>query len=173
MLFEVNWIWLCVTENNYKLKTTQPETTDLLQVVYRFYRLAASCEKFQQVCWLHQVAASLWKSDLLQLDIYMQTWCKLFQQLASSLWIKSLDLQQTCYHQTGASDANASWYRLDDCKATIPQQNCCNLRYSGCVPVITINRECDVSTNALTTPCMSALLTSRRKAFARSDKFCL
>ena len=28
---------------------------------------------------------------------------------------------------------NASCYRLDDSKATILQQTCCNLRVSGCV----------------------------------------
>ena len=43
------------------------------------------------------------------------------------------NLQQTCYHQAGASDANASWYRLDDCKVTSLQQIVCILRISGCV----------------------------------------
>ena len=34
-----------------------------------------------------------------------------------STCIKPVDnLQQTCYHQAGASDANESWYRLDDSK---------------------------------------------------------
>ena len=48
--------------------------------------------------------------------------------------IKPIDnLQQTCYHQAGASDVNVSWYRLDDCKVTSLQQTCCNLHVSCCV----------------------------------------
>ena len=74
---------------------------------------------------------------------YLQTWCKLLKQLASSLWIKKFwqstcskpvdILQQTCYHQAWASDANAFWYRLDDNKATSLQQTCWNFHVSGCV----------------------------------------
>ena len=42
--------------------------------------------------------------------------------------IKPVDnLQQTCYHQARASDANASWYQLDDCEATSLQQTGCDL----------------------------------------------
>ena len=54
----------------------------------------------------------------------LQTCCTFLKQLASRLWTKGLDiqttcsnpvdnLQQNCYHQAGASDADASWYRLD------------------------------------------------------------
>ena len=32
------------------------------------------------------------------------------------------NLQQTCYHEAGASNANASWYRLDNCKVIHLQQ---------------------------------------------------
>ena len=54
------------------------------------------------------------------------------RSIASSLWENSLynqhasvdNLQQTCYHQTGASDANTSGYKLDDCKATSLKQTC-------------------------------------------------
>ena len=52
-----------------------------------------------------------------------QTCCKLLKQLALSLWIKKScqstcskpvdNLKLTCYHQAGASDANASRYRLE------------------------------------------------------------
>ena len=49
-----------------------------------------------------------------------------------SICIKPVDnLQQTFYHQGGASDANASWYRLDNCKVTSLQQTCRNSRVSG------------------------------------------
>ena len=37
---------------------------------------------------------------------------------------KETILQQTCYHQDGASNVNTSWYQLDDCKETILQQTC-------------------------------------------------
>ena len=46
---------------------------------------------------------------------------------------KSTCIRQNCYHQAGASDGNASWYRLDDCKATSLQQTCCNLCVSDSV----------------------------------------
>ena len=44
-----------------------------------------------RLCWIHQVAASLWKSDLLQLDI-----CR----LAASCWNKSEGIQQACNRLT-------------------------------------------------------------------------
>ena len=49
--------------------------------------------KLHQVCWLHQVASSLRKSDLMYLDISRLAVSKFLKQLASSLWIKSLDNQ--------------------------------------------------------------------------------
>ena len=71
--------------------------------------------------------------------------CKLLKQLALSLcWeltcIKCVDnLQQTCCHQAGASDANTSWYRLDDCQVTSLQQTSFNLYVFGCVqPATTV-----------------------------------
>ena len=89
-----------------------------------FYRLAISCQ---------QVAASLLTSSSCSKSVkirlvatwYLKTCCKLLKQLVSSLWIKCWqstcskpveNLQKTCYHQAGASDANASWYRPDDSK---------------------------------------------------------
>ena len=77
-----------------------------------------------------------------------QTWRNLiFIQTAASSWMKikflkinlhqvcmlTCNLQQNCYHQAGASDGNASWYRLDDCKGTSLQQTCCNLCVSDSV----------------------------------------
>ena len=51
--------------------------------------------------------------------------------------IKLFDnLQQTCYYQAGASDANPSWYRFDDRKVTSLQQTWCNLRVSGLCDVL-------------------------------------
>ena len=47
---------------------TARNAKDLLQVV-DFICLVQVVNKLQQVCWIHQVAASLWKSGLLQLDI--------------------------------------------------------------------------------------------------------
>ena len=48
------------------------------------------------------------------------TWVKIVDKKSwQSTFIKTVDnLHHTCYHQAGASDANASWYRLDDYKAT-------------------------------------------------------
>ena len=59
------------------------------------------------------------------------------EYLAKKSWQSSFinlhNLQQTCYHQVGANDANASWYRLDDSKGTILEQIYCNLNVSDCV----------------------------------------
>ena len=41
------------------------------------------------------------------------------------------NLQQTCHHQAGANDANASWF--DEWKAISLQHTCCNFYISGCV----------------------------------------
>ena len=90
--------------------------TGLLQVV-DFTGLMQVVNKLQQVCWLHQVAASLWKSDLLQLDVFadllqvVETTCiKLVDKKSwQSTCIKPVDnMQQTCYHQALASDRTAS-----------------------------------------------------------------
>ena len=100
------------------------------------HKLAAS---YQQVAASPLTSSSCSKSVKIRL---VATWC--LKQLASSLWIKSLNyvstcskpvdnLQQTCYHQAGASDVNASWYQLDDSKVTSLQQTCCNLRVSGLI----------------------------------------
>ena len=65
--------------------------------------------------------------DFIQLHI-----CRLESQVVGTTCIKLVDkkswqstcikpvdnLQQTCYHQVRAGNANASWYRLDHCKAT-------------------------------------------------------
>ena len=49
-----------------------------------------------------------------------------------SAWSKPVDNLEYHYHQAGASDANTSWYRLEDSQATYLQLTCCNLRVSGC-----------------------------------------
>ena len=117
--------------------------TDLLQLV-RFYacmrKNLASCGKTANNARnaknsIHVVDFTSFVINKLHQVCENQNWCNLIfaglflKRLASSLWIKSLDnqraskpgsvdnLQQTCYHQAGASDANASWYRLDDWKA--------------------------------------------------------
>ena len=59
---------------------------------------------FVQVSWLHQVASSLWKLYMMQLDICRLLIRSLDNQLASSLLTRS--------------NVNASWYRHDDCKIT-------------------------------------------------------
>ena len=70
----------------------------------------------------------------------MSTCIKLVDKKSwQSTCIKPVDnLQQTCYHQAGASDANASWYRLDDCKVTSLQQTCLQFaRFLLCNPKVT------------------------------------
>ena len=80
--------WLLSTDllNNVCIAYTARNATDLLQVVelVNFTSLMQVVNKFQQVCWLHQDAANLWKSDLLQLDI-----CR----LSASCWN---NLHQAC-----------------------------------------------------------------------------
>ena len=106
-----------------------------------FYQLAASCSKSVKVRLIADLLQII--ADLLQV---VETTCiKLVDKKSwQSTCIKPVDsLQKTCYHQTGASDANASWYRLDDNQATSLQQTCCNLRVSGCVvfsPTGTVDR---------------------------------
>ena len=79
-----------------------------------------------------------------------QTCLKVLENpFASSLCVRNLDIKpielssspfknlpRTCYPQTGASDANASWYRLDDCKVTSLQPTCWKLCGFGSVYVI-------------------------------------
>ena len=70
-----------------------------------------------------QIASCLWNwSDLMQLDLrVLVTTCITLVQKKSreSTCIKTVDkLAAARYHQARASDVNASWYRLDDCKAT-------------------------------------------------------
>ena len=61
------------------------------------------------------------------MDFYLTTSASTFpcfqiNWLTSSCIKPVENLQPTCYHQAGASDVKAFWYRLDDCKATILQQ---------------------------------------------------
>ena len=76
------------------------------------------CSKSVKTC------CNLIFADLLQA---VETTCikledkKIWQSTCSKLVRK---LQPTCYHQAGASDANASWYRLDDSQVTNLQQTC-------------------------------------------------
>ena len=117
---------LCCKSRREKIHTSKRQIQDL------------DFTGLMKVC--HQVESSLLaslsciKSAKIRLDVtwYLQTCCKgtnLDHQLTSSV----ANPQQTCYHQAGASDANASWYQLDDCKATSLQQSeqtCCKLRVS-------------------------------------------
>ena len=82
--------------------------------------------------WILRACCNLVFLDMLQV---VKTFCvKLVDKKSwKSTCNKPVDnLQKTCYHQAGANDANASWYRLDDCKVTSLQQTCCNLRGFGC-----------------------------------------
>ena len=88
-----------------------------------FYRLAASCQQvaaslLTSSSWASLICCNLIFADLLQV---VETTCiKLVDKKSwQSTCIKPVDnLQQACYHQAGASDANASWYWLDYNKAT-------------------------------------------------------
>ena len=80
-----------------------------------FYRLAESCQQVAE-CLLISSSHSKPVKIRLVTTWYLQTCCKLFKQLASSLWIKIWqsvwsmpvdNLQQICDHQAGASNANA------------------------------------------------------------------
>lgn len=78
--------------------------------------------RLHQVCRLHRIVSSCEN----------QTSCNLMLGIAETTCIKLADktfwlltcfklvvnLQQTCYHQGKASDANASWYGLDHCQVT-------------------------------------------------------
>ena len=106
--------------------------------IYRRHRLVSFIIKLHQVCTLpsrvcdNQTWCILMFTDLLQI---VETTCmKLVDKKSwQSTCIKPVDnLQQTCYHLAGASNANASWFRLDDCKATSLQQTTCNLRFWLC-----------------------------------------
>ena len=67
--------------------------------------------KLHVACWFHQAVLSLWKSDFMRPDICrLETTCNKLVNKKSWQWncIKPVDkLQQTCYHQAGASNANA------------------------------------------------------------------
>ena len=73
---------------------TARNTTDLLQVVELVdcTSLLQVANKFQQVCWLHQVAASLLKLDLYIATWYVQIGCKLLKQQ------RRLDKQAAKHH---------------------------------------------------------------------------
>ena len=119
-----------------------PQTCCKLWIWPACCKLSTSCSKsvefvkLQQFC-ENQTFCNLIFVDLLQ--VVETTFVKLVDKKSwQSTCIKPVDnLQQTCYHQAGASDANASWYRLDDCKATSLQQTCSNLRDSSCVDLRT------------------------------------
>ena len=94
----------------------------------------------QQAC-SSQLASSLQFTTCIKPAIHnLQQACS--SQLASSLQFttcsKSVDnLQQTWYYQAGASDANASWYRLDDRKwhqvCSRPAATCAFLAVYSCI----------------------------------------
>ena len=63
------------------------------------------------------------------MDFYLTTSASTFpcfqiNWLTSSCIKPVENLQPTCFHQAGASDVKAFWYRLDDCKKTSLQQTC-------------------------------------------------
>ena len=92
-------------------------------------KLSSSCRNLCE----HQTCSNLIFADLPHV---VETTCiKLVDKKSwQSTCIKPVEnLQQTCYLQARASNANASWYRLDDSKATSLQQTCCNLSGSECV----------------------------------------
>ena len=148
-----------------------------LTASYGFYRLAASSSnsvefiKLQQVCENQTCCKSIF-ADLLRV---VETTCiKLVdKKFWQSTRIKPVDnLQQTCYHQVGESDANASWYRLDDSKV----QTCWNFRVFGCVtatisctlkPITSTIRE-SIKYNLLYA---SACITIRNVAPARKSDY--
>ena len=77
--------------NNVCIAYTARNATDVLQVVELVdcTSLLQVVNNLQQVCWLHQVAASLRKLNLYIVTWYVQIGCKLLKQLSiSSLWIK-------------------------------------------------------------------------------------
>ena len=95
---------------------TQPETPQTcckLWILPACCKLSTSCSKsvefikLQQVC-ENQTCCNLMFADLLQ--VVGTTYIKLVNKRSQlSTCIKPVDnLQQACYHQAGASDANAS-----------------------------------------------------------------
>ena len=112
------WDNLFHTAGNAKDLLQVMDFTGLLQVVNK----SVDFIKLQQICenqtWFYLILAGYFKL------VDKKSW--------QSTCSKQVDnLQQTCYHQVGASDANASWCQLDDSKATSLQQTCCNLRIFG------------------------------------------
>ncbi len=97
-----------------------PPKRHRLDEIDGFYQPDAICQQVvSSLYWPHQVTSSRWASDLLQLDICRLAaswWNSLHQAcMQFATCSKSVDnLEQTCYHQAGASDANASWYRRGD-----------------------------------------------------------
>ena len=84
-----------VSSSTVRLKYFLPSTFRQVIEIHnqKRYRLAASCGFYRPAPSCEQVAASLWKSDLLQLDICRLAVSYWKHLLASSLWIKSLDNQ--------------------------------------------------------------------------------
>ena len=134
----------CKTQQT-RTQSETPQTCCKLWILPACCKLSTNCSKsvdfikLQQVC-ENQTYCNLIFADSLQV---VETTCiKLVDKKSwQSTCSKPVDnLQQTCYHQAGASDANASWYRLDDSKVTSLQQTCCNLRVSGCVADLLLSR---------------------------------
>ena len=111
---------------------TQPETPHTCCKLPTSSSKSVDFIRLQKVC-ESQSCCNLIFVDLVQ--IAELTCIKLvYKKYRQSTYSKPVDnLQQTCYHQAGASDANASWYWLDDSKTTTLQQTCYNLRVSGYV----------------------------------------
>ena len=113
---------------------TARNVTHLLQVVdftgllQDVNKLPTSCSKSVDFIRLQQVCESQSCCNLIFVDLVQiaeLTCIKLVDKMyRQSTCSKPVDnLQQTCYHQARASDANASWYWLDDSKTTHPTAN--------------------------------------------------
>ena len=99
------------------------------------HRLAASCGLYRLAASCHQVAASLLTSSSCSKSVrirlaatrYLQTCCKLLQQLAASLWTSSLDksVVSTCSKSDERINADASCENQTCCKLIF--QICCKL----------------------------------------------
>ena len=134
-------MWVCYRENDYFLA----QLLSCFTLIF-FFNLAHT-----PLCVLLICAEYSWayngKCRIRQFKIFSrfiklhqlcqnQTWCNWYLQISCKLVIKSRDnqlalwqLQQTSYHQAGASDGNAFWYRCKDCSRLIA--TCVSLRGSN------------------------------------------
>ena len=117
----------------------KPHTLD---ATFEFY--LTTCKfaiKLHQVFWLHQIASSLWKSELLQPDIRRlaaRCWNNLHQAGFDSQLATSLLTTCSKLHQSGTSDGNKPaadllqlerfwWIHKSSCVLSTPITHSCNL----------------------------------------------